>query len=46
MSLEKSFKYTSVSMGNWLILVILGLLWLVGQPRRPTMGSFDNTVPS
>ena len=41
MSLEKSFKYTFVSMGNWLILVILGLLWVVGHQRRSTMGSFD-----
>ena len=46
MSLLKSFKYTFVLMGKWLILVILGLLWLYGHPRRPTMGSFDNQVPS
>ena len=33
-------------MGNWLILVLLGLLWLVGHTKSHTMGSFDNQVPS
>ena len=46
MSLEKSFKYTFVSMGNWLILVSLGLLWLVGHPVSPTKVTFNNHVPS
>ena len=36
MSLEKSFKYTFVSMGNWLISVSLGLLCLQ-RPHLTTM---------
>ena len=33
MPLEKSFKRTCVSIENWLISVIFGLLWLVGSPK-------------
>ena len=43
-SLEKSFKYTFVSVANWLILLSLGL-WLVGHPIRLTkaiMNTFLN----
>ena len=46
LSLEKWFNYACVSMENWLILVILGLLLLLGSKKWPTMGLFDKPESS
>ena len=40
MSLKNSFKYTFISIENWLIMVILNLLWIIGFTMRTTMGLF------